>query len=93
MIDKAAALPTLLARLRKMETGRGLALLTYKRDRSVTVIRLDVNRYEVRENGFAKTTKETDQVGLKGLLRTLLKREFPRSNKIRVRELSAADEC
>jgi len=91
VIDKAGALPDLLSRLRKLDAGRGIMLLTYKRDRSVSVTRLAGDHYEVREEGFENATVQTDQAGLKGLLRTLLRREFPRSNKIRVRALPGAD--
>ncbi|WP_419786901.1 hypothetical protein [Pseudodesulfovibrio sp.] len=91
MIDKARALPDLVARLRKLGVGRELVLLTYKRDRSVTVSRLTEQRYRITENGFEKNIQETGPAGLKGRLKSLLKREFPRSNKIRVREQAAEE--
>ena len=84
MIDRANAVADVRARLRKLAPGRGIVLLTYKRDRSLTIVRLDRDGYEIREDGFEKRTHRTDGDGLKRLLKTLLKREFPRSNKIRV---------
>lgn len=59
---------------------------TYKRDRSVVVLRVGEDTYRLKEKGFEENTFETDFKGLKKLLKALLKREFPRSNKIRVYE-------
>ncbi len=87
MLDKAGALPDILSRVKKLPIGNGLDLRTYKRDRSVTVIRLAEDAYEVRENGFEKGVHTIDFKGLKRLLKTLLKREFPRSRKIRLQTL------
>ena len=85
MIDRANAEADIRARLRKLAPGRGIVLLTYKRDRSLTIVRLGEDDYEIREDGFDKHTHRTSGDGFKRLLKTLLKREFPRSNKIRVR--------
>lgn len=89
MIDKAGAIPTILTRLKKLPTGRGLDLRTYKRDRSVIIRRTGDDAFTVAEDGFRTETFTTNFKGMKKLLKTLLKREFPRSNKIRVYELDA----
>jgi hypothetical protein len=88
MIDIASAIPTILTRTRKMSVGQGLDLRTYKRDRSVVIKKIETNTFEIQENGFEKNKFESDQKGLKKLLKTLLKREFPRSNKIRVYDIT-----
>lgn len=88
MIDKAGAIPTILTKLKKLPVGNGLDLRTFKRDRSVVIMKVDADKYEIEENGFEIYRFETDQKGLKKLLKTLLKREFPRSNRIRVYELA-----
>lgn len=88
MIDKANAIPTITTKLKKLSIGQGLDLRTYKRDRSVMILRVAEDEYEVREDGFEKKRFETDFKGLKKLLKTMMKREFPRSNKIRVYETS-----
>lgn len=87
MIDKAGAIPTILTKLKKLSVGRGLDLRTFKRDRSVVILRTAKNHFQVKENGFEHAEFETDLNGMKKLLKTLLKREFPRSNKIRVYEI------
>ncbi len=86
MIDKAGAIPTILTKLKKLPVGHGLDLRTFKRDRSVVILRMADDEYTVKGNGFQQETFATDLKGMRKLLKTLLKREFPRSNKIRVYE-------
>ena len=85
MIDLGSALPTALSRLKKLPDGAVLELLTFKRDRGVAV-RKTGDVFEVREFGFRDETCTEDAAGLKKRLKTILKREFPRSNKVHVRE-------
>ncbi|QJB55385.1 hypothetical protein [Pseudodesulfovibrio sp. zrk46] len=92
MIDIAGAIPTITSKLKKLPVGKGLDLRTYKRDRSVVILRTAEDGYMVAENGFEKNQFESNFKGLKKLLKTLLKREFPRSNKIRVYETTAGKE-
>lgn len=87
MIDKANAIPTILTKLKKLEIGTGLDLRTFKRDRSVAIRRTGTDSYEVMEDGFDKARFTSDIKGMKKLLKNLLKKEFPRSNKIRVYDL------
>lgn len=89
MIDKANAVSTVMSRAAKLTVGSGMDLRTYKRDRSVIITRVSEDLYEVMEDGFEKNWFEVDGKGLKKLLKTLLKREFPRSNKIRVYDIPA----
>ena len=91
MLDKAAALATILGRAEKLGVGQGLDLRTYKRDRSVAVVRQGEDAFEVREDGFDQKTHVSDLKGLKRLLKKLLKREFPRSRKIRLHPLSPGE--
>jgi hypothetical protein len=90
MLDKATALPALLRRLDKLPRGHALDLRTYKRNRSVLIRRTGADRYDVAEDGFRREDFSVPFSGLKKLLKTLLKREFPRSAKIRVYDLGAA---
>jgi len=88
MIDIASAIPTILTKTKKLPVGQGLDLRTYKRDRSVAIKKIEADTFEIQENGFEKNRFESDHKGLKKLLKTLLKREFPRSNKIRVYDIT-----
>lgn len=89
MLDKAGAIPTIMTRLKKLLPGHGLDLRTFKRDRSVVIRRTGEDAFSITENGFETATFSENIKGMKKLLKTLLKREFPRSNKIRVYHLNA----
>ena len=85
MIDKATALDTVLQRLDAMDVGHCLELRTYKRNRSVLFHRRAEDAFLVIEDGFH--TERFENVPfkkLRKLFKTLLKREFPRSTKIRL---------
>lgn len=88
MLDIANVIPNTLTRLKKLMPGSGLELLTYKRDRSVRIVKNNDNTFIVTESGFQENTFSCDIKGMKKLLKTLLKREFPRSNKVRVQEFT-----
>ncbi len=75
-----------LESLKNSQPGQGLEVRTYKGDRSVTVYKTAQGDYCVQEKGFIEaqyTGLSLDK--LKKLLKTLKKREFPRSNKLRTR--------
>lgn len=72
-----------------MDTG--LELLTYKRDRGLRIWYNGKDVYTIKEFGFEYNVIETNFKDLKKLLKTLLKREFPRSKKIRIREIQGWD--
>ncbi len=84
MIDKDSAIETVMRKLKKIQIGYGLDLRTYKRDRSVVIVRSAEDSFTVIEDGFFKENFSVDFKGLKKLLKKLVKVEFPRSNKIRV---------
>ncbi|WP_041720832.1 hypothetical protein [Pseudodesulfovibrio piezophilus] len=91
MIDKATAIPTLINRLKKLPVGHAIDLRTYKRNRSVVIARTGDDEYEVVEKGFADERFSTSLGRMKKLLGILLKREFPRSTKIRLYDLGHSD--
>ncbi|WP_031482807.1 hypothetical protein [Maridesulfovibrio frigidus] len=93
MIDKASAIETILRKLKKTQVGRGLDMRTYKRDRSLVIMRTGDDSFSVAQDGFAKERFATDFKGLKKLLKKLVKQEFPRSNKIRIYEIDGDDLC
>jgi hypothetical protein len=85
MIDLGAALPTALSRLKKLPDGAELELLTFKHDRGVALRKVGA-AFQVREFGYRDETCTEDADGLRKRLKAILKREFPRSNKVHVRE-------
>ncbi|NDV18901.1 hypothetical protein GO013_05640 [Pseudodesulfovibrio sp. JC047] len=84
MLDLSNVIPHTLTRLKKLTPGQGLVLLTYKRDRFVRIVKDTDTTCTVTESGFYHTTVQTDISQIKKQLKTLLKREFPRSRKVRI---------
>ena len=85
MLDKATAVQEVLRCLRKMETGDSLELLTWKKDRSLLLVKQSGEKVVVVERGFVEEEYQVEFNKLKKLLKSLLKREFPRSHKIRIK--------
>lgn len=92
MIGKDTAIQTVLRKLKVLPEGHAIDLRTYKRNRSVVIAHTGKDAFEVTERGFFEDKFMTDLAGMRKLLKMLLKREFPRSTKIRLYELGP-DEC
>jgi len=84
MIDKTKIIDTVCKKLAKLPLGHYLDLKTYKRNRTVIIAKIDKNRLLVIEDGYFKDRFLIKPEKLKKLLKTLLKKEFPRSQKIRL---------
>jgi len=84
MIDKTAIIPAVVKRLKAMEPGTFIDLRTYKRDRSVVIHKLGDDSFRIVEDGFSSEKFEGDLVFVRKLMKSLLKKEFPRSNKVRL---------
>ena len=84
MLDKSSVIRVVLERLKKLPVGHYLDLRTYKRDRSVLIVKRGDEDILVVEDGFYKDSFTVNITKLKGLLKSLLKKEFPRSNKVRL---------
>jgi len=84
MIDKTKIIDTVCKKLEKLPLGHYLDLKTYKRNRTVIIAKIEENRLLVIANGYFKDRFLIKPEKLKKLLKTLLKKEFPRSNKIRL---------
>ena len=84
MIDKTQIIEVVSERLKKLPMGHYLDLRTYKRNRSVIIVKMTDDDFLVIEDGFFKERFQVNPDRLKKLLTTLLKKEFPRSYKIRL---------
>ena len=84
MIDISSAITTVMQRMKKATPGNGLRMLTYKRDRHVTIIRTDAGMYKIAQHGFENREFEVMEKELKKTLKSLLRKEFPRSRKVRI---------
>jgi len=78
--------------LKKRQFAQALALLSYKRDRGLVIVCTTENEYEVREFGFVNQKTMVPRERLGRVLKTIMKREFPRSHKVRLLRLSSPDE-
>ncbi|MFW6324868.1 MAG: hypothetical protein ACOC0U_07375 [Desulfovibrionales bacterium] len=92
MIDKSSALKTIRHKAADLEIGHAIDLRTYKRNRSVVIIRRGPDTFQLEERGYEANTFEVSSKGLVKILKILLKREFPRSNKIRLYQLGRYEE-
>lgn len=83
LVNKDAVLKDCLRALKKVAIHEGIELLSYKRNRTIAVIRLDVDTFLIRENGFVTEERIVSLEKLGKTLKTGIKREFPRSRKVR----------
>lgn len=91
MIDKATAIPTIMRKLKKLPLGHAIDIRTYKRNRSVVIARTADDEFNVVEKGFHEERFLVSMDKMKKLLKALLKKEFPRSTKMRLYELGESD--
>ena len=84
MIDKDIFIQVLLKKAKDLPVGDYLDIRTYKRNRSVLLIREGEDSYRIIENGFSKDEFTASFNDLKRIFKRLLRIEFPRSHKIRI---------
>lgn len=84
MIDKEVFLRFIIQKAEKLPVGHYLDIRTYKRNRSVLLIKEGENFFRIIENGFYQNEFKSSFKELKKIFKKLLKIEFPRSHKIRV---------
>ena len=75
---------TVTERLEKLPIGHYLDVRTYKRNRSVLIVKMSEDDLLIIEDGFFKERFYIKTEKLKKLLAALLRKEFLRSHKIRV---------
>ena len=81
-----------LQMLSKTKAPAGLELSSYKRNRSISIAVVSHDKYIVRENGYVEQELQVESTELAKLLKTLIKREFPRSRKVRIHKFTHPDE-
>ena len=69
-------------RIKKMDCGDRIELLTYKKDRQVVLIKKEEHLYDVFQDGIEiKEFHDVKEEKLEKLLKQLQQIEFPRSNR------------
>ncbi|MBU0909173.1 MAG: hypothetical protein KKA54_07655 [Proteobacteria bacterium] len=91
LINIDTAIKRVLLLVAKIEPPRGVEMLTYKRNRGVSVIRLDEDSYLVRERGYEEQEMQVCFADLARVLKSMAKREFPRSRQVRLYQLESPD--
>ena len=81
-----------LSLLKGMEPPRGVDILSYKRNRGITLLLINKNYIGVRERGYCDQDLKVDKENLPKLLKSMIKREFPRSRKVRLYQLAGPEE-
>ena len=76
----------------KTKAPAGIELSFYKRNRCIAITVLPGEQYTVHENGYLSQELQVEKNELPKLLKTMIKREFPRSRKIRIHKFSHQDE-
>ena len=83
MISRDNFIDTTMKKCASLAIGQALDIRSYKRNRKVVIEKIDTG-YHVYEDGFEqKEFLDLTEEKLQKLLRTIEKREFPRSNKLR----------
>jgi hypothetical protein len=84
MIDIKSLVPVVCQKVEKLGAGGVIELKTYKRDRGVDIIKISDETLRIIESGFEKRQFSIPVSRLKKTLKSIVKREFPRSNKVRI---------
>lgn len=92
MIDKDKFLQFILEKSEKLSIGDYLDIRTYKRNRGLYFIKNWEDKFYIIENWYYQEEFEINKKDLKKTFKKLLKKEFPRSNKIRVYEMGKYSE-
>jgi len=89
LINIQSAIKQVQQIVRKLDPPHGVEILTYKRNRGITIIKIDEETLSVQERGYEENNFQVSMDGLAKLLKSIAKREFPRSRKVRVYQLDS----
>ena len=78
--------------LKKCPLGSGMEIMSYKRNRTIAVIKTDTDLYRVVEKGYVQQEWAARFDQLEKKLKKAMKREFPRSRKIRLHKFENVEE-
>ncbi len=92
LINRDSVLKHTLRLLKRTEAPGGIQLLSYKRNRKISIIKEEASFFLVHEQGYDHKKWYLPFDELSKLLKMLIKREFPRSRKIRVMVFQHPDE-
>lgn len=88
----SSAMKKVLNTLKKTPEGHGVEVLSYKRNRGISILREENSMFYVREHGYNEESWHLEEDMLVRILKSAMKREFPRSRKLRIYHLSGVEE-
>lgn len=92
LVNIATLIADCLRTLKKMQPPGGIELLSYKRNRGIAILKKENQLLEIREHGYEEQVLELTPEKLEKELKTMIKREFPRSRKVRLVKFSEPQE-
>jgi recombinational DNA repair protein RecR len=84
MVNKTTLIDTLEKKIKKIAVGTCLDVRSYKRDRKILVVKSAEDVLRIIEDGFDSGEYVVLLAEFRKLMKTLIRREFPRSTKIRI---------
>ncbi len=84
LINIDNVLQTSIRSLKSCKVGTGVELMSYKRNRWVAIICLENDFFQIKEKGYLDQEDVINQTELTRFLKKAIKREFPRSRKVRL---------
>ena len=93
LVNKESALQKVVNALKKSPCYQGVEILSYKRNRGISIIKESEDLYWVRERGYEELESRVTHSDLPRILKSMMKREFPRSRKLRVYQLSSPEDA
>lgn len=91
LVNIESALKQAVTRLAKMNPPEGLEILSYKRNRSIYLMRKDKESVLIRERGYIEKDLVVKIGELQKALKPIFKAEFPRSRKVRIYNIATPE--
>ena len=88
LVNIASVLADTRRLIKKTAPPGGVELLSYKRNRGIAIIKKDATHLELREHGYLDQELTIAESRLPKVLSTMIKREFPRSRKVRLKKFA-----
>lgn len=84
MYAKESLIDQIIPRLKKLKFTEKILLTTYKRNRSLTILKIKEDTFLFEQRGYWEKSFEVKEKKLSKKLKQVLREEFPRSHKVRV---------
>lgn len=88
LVNIDSALRKITDMLAKLKPQQGFEILSYKRNRGVALLLKDNKTFWVREHGYLEEEQDVEIGDVPKLLKSMIKREFPRSRKLRFYQIT-----